>query len=99
MKLSKKTLMVLMILSLVLLFYLAGAQARDVAESSYHGQLGKSLSLGGWGNGLGMLEKWDAFNNFSFKNRERLRDLMNHPAASLSRDFRKAPTKYRELSS
>ena len=99
MKLSKKTLMVLMILSLVLLFYLAGAQARDVAESSYHGQLGKSPALGGWGNGLEMLEKWDVFNNFSFKNREGLRGLMNHPAAPLSRDFRKAPTRYRELSS
>ncbi len=73
MKLSKKTLMVLVILSLVLLFYLAGAQARDVAESSYHGQLGKSPALGGWGNGLGMLEKWDAFNNFSFEKQGRIK--------------------------
>ncbi len=73
MKLSKKTLMVLMILSLILLFYLAGAQARDVAESSYHGQLGKSPALGGWGNGLGMLEKWDAFNNFSFEKQGRIK--------------------------
>jgi methanogenesis multiheme c-type cytochrome len=72
-KLSKKTLMVLVVLSLVLLFYLAGAQARDVAESSYHGQLGKSPSLGGWGNGLGMLEKWDAFNNFSFEKQGRIK--------------------------
>ena len=73
MKLSKKTLMVLVVLSRVLLFYLAGAQARDVAESSYHGQLGKSPALGGWGNGLGMLEKWDAFNNFSFEKQGRIK--------------------------
>ena len=74
MKLSKKTLVVSMILSLVLpTIYLAGAQARDVAESSYHGQLGKSPALGGWGNGLGMLEKWGAFNNFSFEKQGRIK--------------------------
>lgn len=66
-------LMILVILSLVLLFYLPIVQAKDVVESSYHGQLGRSPALGGWGNGLGMLEKWDAFNNFSFKKQGRIK--------------------------
>ncbi len=48
-------------------------QAQDVAGRSYHGQLGRSPALGGWGNGLGMLEKWDAFNNFSFEKQGRIR--------------------------
>jgi len=68
--------MILVILSLVLLFYLPVVQAKDVVESSYHGQLGRSPALGGWGNGLGMLEKWDAFNNFSFEKQGRIKGWM-----------------------
>jgi methanogenesis multiheme c-type cytochrome len=76
-KLLKKTLMVLMVVSLVLLIHLAGAQAKDVVESSYHGQLGRSPALGGWGNGLGMLEKWCALPNFSFEKQGRIKGWKN----------------------
>ncbi|UCF73363.1 MAG: hypothetical protein JSW35_02605 [Deltaproteobacteria bacterium] len=69
----RNTLTSSMIVCLVFLIHPADAQARDVAESSYHGQLGRSPALGGWGNGLGMLEKWDAFNNFSFEKQGRIR--------------------------
>lgn len=47
--------------------------AVDVVERSYHGQLGRSPALGGWGNGLGMLEKWDPFYNFSFEKQGRIK--------------------------
>ena len=76
MKFSKISLMILTILSLALLIYPAGAHAKDVVESSYHGQLGKSPALGGWGNGLGMLEKWCALPNFSFEKQGRIRGWM-----------------------
>ena len=66
-------LMILVILSLAILIHPHITLARDVAESSYHGQLGRSPALGGWGNGLGMLEKWDPFNNFSFKKQGRIK--------------------------
>ena len=69
----KNTLTMLVIVSIVFLLDLSVARARDVAESSYHGQLGRSPALGGWGNGLGMLERWDAFNNFSFEKQGRIR--------------------------
>jgi len=69
----KNTLTILIIVPLVFLIHPADARAKDVAESSYHGQLGRSPALGGWGNGLGMLEKWDAFNNFSFKKQRRIK--------------------------
>jgi len=63
----------LLILFLFALVNPMEVQAADIVESSYHGQLGKSPSLGGWGNGLGMLEKWDAFNNFSFEKQGRIK--------------------------
>jgi methanogenesis multiheme c-type cytochrome len=77
-KALKPSVMTLSILLLVIFFYYSDAQARDVVESSYHGQLGRSPSLGGWGNGLGMLEKWDAFNNFSFEKQGRIRGFKEH---------------------
>jgi len=68
--------MILIILSLAFLMYFPCAHAKDVVESSYHGQLGRSPALGGWGNGLGMLEKWDAFNNFCFAKQGRIKGWM-----------------------
>jgi len=65
--------MILTVLSLALLINPACAQAKDCVESSYHGQLGKSPALGGWGNGLGMLEKWCALPNFSFEKQGRIK--------------------------
>ena len=73
MKHYKPSLIILAMISLALFTYTPGAVAKDVVESSYHGQLGKSPALGGWGNGLGMLEKWDAFNNFSFEKQGRMK--------------------------
>jgi methanogenesis multiheme c-type cytochrome len=68
------------IFSIMLLFvffvFLASANATDVVESSYHGQLGRSPALGGWGNGLGMLEKWCALPNFSFEKQGRIKGWM-----------------------
>jgi methanogenesis multiheme c-type cytochrome len=77
-KALKPSVITLSILLLVIFFCYCDAQARDVVESSYHGQLGRSPSLGGWGNGLGMLEKWDAFNNFSFEKQGRIRGFKEH---------------------
>jgi len=59
----KIALMIVITLLLVLSINPANTQAKDVVESSYHGQLGRSPALGGWGNGLGMLEKWCALPN------------------------------------
>jgi len=69
----RNTLILLIILSLALLIHLPGAQAKDCAESSYHGQLGRNPALGGWGNGLGMLQKWCALPNFSFEKQGRIK--------------------------
>ena len=44
-----------------------GDPVGDTVEYSYHGQLGRSEAYGGWGNGLGMLEKWCALPNFNLK--------------------------------
>jgi len=73
MKPLKNALTILVIVSVAFLLDLSVAPARDVAESSYHGQLGRSPALGGWGNGLGMLEKWCALPNFSFEKQGRIR--------------------------
>jgi len=70
---SSNSLIILTALSLSLLINPALTRAKDVVESSYHGQLGKSPALGGWGNGLGMLEKWDPFTNFSFEKQGRIK--------------------------
>lgn len=69
----KNALLILITLSLALLISPANLQAKDCAESSYHGQLGRSPALGGWGNGLGMLEKWCALPNFSFEKQGRIK--------------------------
>jgi len=69
----KNALMILITLLLALLISPANTQAKDVVESSYHGQLGRSPALGGWGNGLGMLEKWCALPNFSFEKQGRIK--------------------------
>ena len=69
--------MILITLLLALLICPANTQAKDVVESSYHGQLGRSPALGGWGNGLGMLEKLCALPNFSFEKQGRI--LLLHP--------------------
>lgn len=68
--------MILLIVSLAVLSYSTSAQATDVVERSYHGQLGRSPALGGWGNGLGMLEKWCALPNFSFEKQGRIKGWM-----------------------
>ena len=71
---SKKNIIVsIIIVSLVFLIHLSAAEAMDTVERSYHGQLGKSPALGGWGNGLGMLEKWCALPNFSFEKEGRIK--------------------------
>lgn len=75
-KLVRSSIMILFVLSLVLLMYSPCAHAKDVVESSYHGQLGRSPALGGWGNGLGMLEKWCALPNFSFEKQGRIKGWM-----------------------
>ena len=59
--------------SLVFTIYPSLARATDTVEHSYHGQLGRSPALGGWGNGLGMLEKWCALPNFSFEKEGRIK--------------------------
>ena len=73
MKVLRSSVIFLTTLALALFLYLPRAQAKDVVESSYHGQLGKSPALGGYGNGLGMLEKWDIFNNYSFEKQGRIK--------------------------
>ena len=77
-KAVKPSVILLSMVSLALFLYLPSAQAKDVVESSYHGQLGKSPALGGWGNGLGMLEKWCALPNFSFEKQGRIRGWKEH---------------------
>jgi methanogenesis multiheme c-type cytochrome len=72
-KQRKPNVMIVIMLLPLLFVYLPSVHAKDVVESSYHGQLGRSPALGGWGNGLGMLEKWDAFNNFCFAKQGRIR--------------------------
>lgn len=69
----KNALMILITLLLALLISPVNAQAKDVVESSYHGQLGRSPTLGGCGNGLGMLEKWCPITNFSFEKQGRIK--------------------------
>ena len=73
----KRSLMTLFILALVFSVNLSVVQATDTVERSYHGQLGRSPALGGWGNGLGMLEKWCALPNFVLKSRGGSRDGRN----------------------
>ncbi len=73
MKSLKNALMIFITLLLAFLISPANTQAKDVVESSYHGQLGRSPALGGWGNGLGMLEKWCAIPNFSFEKQGRIK--------------------------
>ena len=73
MKSLKNALMIIITLLLAVLIIPANTQAKDVVESSYHGQLGRSPALGGWGNGLGMLEKWCALPNFSFEKQGRIK--------------------------
>jgi hypothetical protein len=65
--------MIFITLLLALMVSPANTQAKDVVESSYHGQLGRSPALGGWGNGLGMMEKWCALPNFSFEKQGRIK--------------------------
>jgi methanogenesis multiheme c-type cytochrome len=69
----KIALMILITFLLALSISPVNTQAKDVVESSYHGQLGRSPALGGWGNGLGMLEKWCALPNFSFEKQGRIK--------------------------
>jgi methanogenesis multiheme c-type cytochrome len=71
-------LMVVITLSLACMINPANVQAKDCVESSYHGQLGRSPALGGWGNGLGMLEKWCALPNFSFEKQGRIKGWKEH---------------------
>ena len=78
MKAVKPSVILLSMVSLALFCYLPSAQAKDVVESSYHGQLGKSPALGGCGKGLGMLEKWCALPNFSFEKQGRIRGWKEH---------------------
>ena len=73
MNVTKKSLMTLFILALIFFINFSVAQATDTVERSYHGQLGRSPALGGWGNGLGMLEKWCALPNFSFEKQGRIK--------------------------
>ena len=59
-----------MILSALLVVSCIGvsyAAIGDTVNNSYHGQLGmsKAYNDSGWGNGLGMLEKWCALPNFN----------------------------------
>jgi hypothetical protein len=56
-----------MILSALLVVSCIGVSYAAVGgvEDSYHGQLGRSIDYGGWGNGFGMLEKWCALPNFN----------------------------------
>jgi methanogenesis multiheme c-type cytochrome len=75
-KFLKNNAMILLMVSLVLFTFSTRAVAKDVVESSYHGQLGKSPALGGWGNGLGMLEKWCALPNFSLEKQGRIKGWM-----------------------
>jgi len=72
-KAVKPSVILVSMVSLALFLYLPSAHAKDVVESSYHGQLGRCPALGGCGKGLGMLEKWDAFNNFSFEKQGRIK--------------------------
>ncbi len=76
MKSLKPSVMIFFMVSLALFICTTSAKAVDVVESSYHGQLGRSPALGGWGNGLGMLEKWDAFNNYCFSKQGRIKGWM-----------------------
>jgi methanogenesis multiheme c-type cytochrome len=69
----KTSVMILLMVSLASFICPHSAKAKDVVESSYHGQLGRSPALGGWGNGLGMLEKWCALPNFSFEKQGRIK--------------------------
>jgi len=75
-KSSKSSVLILCMALLVLITWSTSATAKDVVESSYHGQLGRSPALGGWGNGLGMLEKWCALPNFSFEKQGRIKGWM-----------------------
>lgn len=78
MKGLEKRLLIVFVVSLVFLSATPVARPRDVVERSYHGQLGRSPALGGWGNGLGMLEKWCALPNFSFEKQGRIKGWMEH---------------------
>jgi methanogenesis multiheme c-type cytochrome len=78
MKSFKPSVMIVLFVSLALCTSLPSAQAKDVVESSYHGQLGRSPALGGWGNGLGMLEKWCALPNFSLEKQGRIKGWMEN---------------------
>ena len=55
-----------MILSALLVVSCIGVSYASIGgvENSYHGQLGR-IADDGWGNGLGMLEKWCALPNFN----------------------------------
>jgi len=74
----RTSVMILLMVSLACFSCPHGVQAKDVVERSYHGQLGRSPALGGWGNGLGMLEKWCALPNFSFEKQGRIKGWMKH---------------------
>ncbi len=78
MKSLKSGLMILIAVSLALLVSPVNTQAKDCVQSSYHGQLGKSPARGGWGNGLGMLEKWCAIPNFNFEEQGRIKGFEQH---------------------
>jgi len=55
---------ILMALLVVASIGVSYADIEDRVENSYHGQLGR-IADEGWGNGLGMLEKWCALPNFN----------------------------------
>ncbi len=78
MKLSKIGFFIVLVLGIVFFVYTWNAGAKDCVERSYHGQLGRSPELGGWGNGLGMLEKWCALPNFSFEKQGRIKGFKEH---------------------
>lgn len=92
MKSLKPSVMILVMVSLALFTYSTSAHAKDVVESSYHGQLGRSPALGGWGNGLGMLEKWDAFNNYCFSKQGRIKGWMENCSECHTSSYRDPAT-------
>ena len=64
-----------MIISALLVVSCIGVSYADIGDrvgASYHGQLGMSsdYNVSGWGNGLGMLEKWCALPNFNLAEQE-----------------------------
>ncbi len=92
MKVLKPNVIFLLGVYLVLFLYLPSAHPSDVVERSYHGQLGRSPALGGWGNGLGMLEKWCALPNFSFEKQGRIKGWMEQCGTCHTSSYRDPAT-------